>query len=304
MQRPLVTAELAGRGWQMALIRMAEMGASIDRSFWHPLGMESSESYGVNFSGGRVHEEELVGEPGDFYRDPMFRGGAVRFAAVQAGAVIRLHSMFAQWLDGVRRGDDPYQVARLGEVSIAAQEAAMWVEKAATVSEQNFYRTDKAHADRMVAYANMMRVAIERLGTSVMQRVIAGIGAHGLLQPLRFERMIRDLTMYLRQPAPDAALASVGRFSLMKTTSKADDPSKDFWSDLQVEESLPPKYFEQIYARKRDPWDFESSKYEKMKYEATLAALPRDRYRCGLEVGCSIGVLTKLLQSDAMSFLG
>ena len=295
VQRPVVTAELAGRGWMMSLLRMEEIGPSIDRSFWHPLGMESSESYGVDFSGGRIEEEDLIGAPGDFYLDPMFRGGAVRFAAVQAGAVMRLHALFAEWLDEMRRGDDPYQVARLGEVAIASQEAAMWVEKAAAVSEESFNRTDKAHGERMIECTNMMRVAIERLGTGVMQRVTAGVGAHGLLQPARFERVIRDLTMYLRQPAPDATLAAVGRLSLEKSHRRAEGSSDGFWSDGGREESMPPKYFERIYERNRDPWSFESSEYERTKYEATLKALRKPRYGCALEVGCSIGVLTRLL---------
>ena len=304
VQRPVVTAELIGRGWQMSLLRMEEMNARIDRSFWHPLGMESSESYGVDFSGGIVQSDQLIGAPGDFYLDPIFRGGAVRFAAVQAGAVMRLHAMFAEWLEGVGRGDDPYQVARLGEVAIAAQEAAMWVEKAAAVSEDSFYRTTKPHADRMIEFANMMRVAIERLGTSMMQRAAAGVGAHGLLQPARFERVIRDLMMYLRQPAPDATLAAVGRSSLEKSHKRADGGTAGFWSDGGMEESLPAKYFERIYAHNRDPWNFESSDYEKTKYAATLASLPRERYRCALEVGCSIGVLTKILAERTDELLG
>ena len=57
-------------------------------------------------------------------------------------------------------------------------------------------------------------------------------------------------------------------------------------------ESLPAAYFEALYDRDPDPWRFESSEYERSKYAATLAALSRPRYRFGLEVGCSIGVLT------------
>ncbi len=304
VRRPVVTAEIAGRGWQMTVPRMETLGATIDRSFWHPLGMESSESFGIDFTGGVIRETDLVGRPGDFYRDPMFRGGAIRFAAVQAGAVLRLHILFAEWLDEMRRGDDPYQVARLGEVAIFAQEAALWVEKAASVAEQCFYREDKPHADRMIECANMMRVAIERLATNVMAKVTAGVGAHGLLQPQRFERILRDLTMYLRQPAPDATLAAVGRSSLGKLHGRTDACAEGFWSGPAREESLPPRYFRNVYQRKRDPWEFETSDYEQKKYDQTLASLPRVRYHCGLEVGCSIGVLTRRLAERCDDLLG
>ena len=59
--------------------------------------------------------------------------------------------------------------------------------------------------------------------------------------------------------------------------------------------TLPPSYFDELYAGDPDPWQFETSDYEREKYAATLAALPRDRYASALEVGCSIGVLTRQL---------
>jgi trans-aconitate methyltransferase len=53
--------------------------------------------------------------------------------------------------------------------------------------------------------------------------------------------------------------------------------------------------FDRIYARAEDPWDFAGSPYEIAKYRETLAALPNRRFSRGLEVGCSIGVQTRLL---------
>ncbi len=59
--------------------------------------------------------------------------------------------------------------------------------------------------------------------------------------------------------------------------------------------SLPPEYFDQVYQANRDPWGFESSPYEREKYAATLAALPRAHYPEAFEIGCSLGVLTAQL---------
>ncbi|MBC9206254.1 methyltransferase domain-containing protein [Roseomonas aerophila] len=59
--------------------------------------------------------------------------------------------------------------------------------------------------------------------------------------------------------------------------------------------SLPSAHFDAIYAEDPDPWRFRSSAYEQGKYAATLAALPRDRYRRGFEAACSVGVLTQML---------
>jgi SAM-dependent methyltransferase len=60
-------------------------------------------------------------------------------------------------------------------------------------------------------------------------------------------------------------------------------------------ETIPAEYFEAKYRSDIDPWQFRSSDYEREKYQATLAALPKARYANALELGCSIGVLTGLL---------
>ena len=59
--------------------------------------------------------------------------------------------------------------------------------------------------------------------------------------------------------------------------------------------TLQPGYFERLYQNDPDPWRFATSDYEREKYAATLAALPRARFERGFEVGCSIGVLTRQL---------
>jgi len=58
------------------------------------------------------------------------------------------------------------------------------------------------------------------------------------------------------------------------------------------------EFFEDLYARFEDPWQFADSAHEHDKYAHTLAALAAldgKRFERGLEVGCSIGVLTKQL---------
>ena len=62
-----------------------------------------------------------------------------------------------------------------------------------------------------------------------------------------------------------------------------------------MKNTLPPHYFEDVYKYATDPWHFETSPYEKAKYNATIALLPKQQYRNALELGCSIGVLTAML---------
>lgn len=62
-----------------------------------------------------------------------------------------------------------------------------------------------------------------------------------------------------------------------------------------MSDSLPTEYFNELYQQNQDPWDFETSAYERDKYTATLAALPHACYQNVFEIGCSIGVLTQQL---------
>ena len=62
-------------------------------------------------------------------------------------------------------------------------------------------------------------------------------------------------------------------------------------------QTLKPEYFDALYTADPDPWNFAASPYERGKYTLTLNAMPKPRYRSALEVGCSIGVLTRLLAS-------
>ena len=67
--------------------------------------------------------------------------------------------------------------------------------------------------------------------------------------------------------------------------------------------SLGSAYFNRLYAGDIDPWKFATSEYEREKYAATLAALPVRHYGAALEVGCSIGVLTKQLAAKCADLL-
>ncbi len=61
--------------------------------------------------------------------------------------------------------------------------------------------------------------------------------------------------------------------------------------------TLDADYFDGMYADGDDPWGFENRWYEERKRALTLAMLPDRVYRSGVEMGCSIGVLTRALAS-------
>jgi SAM-dependent methyltransferase len=61
--------------------------------------------------------------------------------------------------------------------------------------------------------------------------------------------------------------------------------------------------FDRIYRERADPWQVETSAYEREKYARTLAAAPPGPVARGLEVGCSIGAQTRLLAARCVRLL-
>ena len=69
-------------------------------------------------------------------------------------------------------------------------------------------------------------------------------------------------------------------------------------------ESRSASHFQRLYQANPDPWGFNTSPYERAKYQHTLGALGERRFSSGLEVGCSIGILTRMLAPRCDSLLG
>jgi alkylation response protein AidB-like acyl-CoA dehydrogenase len=205
--RALVTAQAGDGTSQMLLVPMDRVATAIDPSFWHPLGMEESDSYAIDFTGVRLDADACIGPRDAYMREPWFSAGAARFVAVQTGGLERLVDELATFLVAVDRDRDPIQNARLGECAVHARTAVLWTSACAQAWERFDADGDARPLHETVDAA---RVAVERAALALAERVERAVGARGLLEPHPFARGIRNLRMYLRQPAPDAALARVG----------------------------------------------------------------------------------------------
>ncbi|TDR85299.1 acyl-CoA dehydrogenase family protein [Enterovirga rhinocerotis] len=199
--RALVTARPSAGGAPMMLVVPLDAGTRADLSSWRALGMRASATGTVDFTGLEVEAGAVIGGPDDYHCQPFFSGGAWRFAAVQLGGI---EAVFDVWRRHIRiggRGGDPHQLARLGEGAIAIESGRHWVERAAGIVAD-----DSLPPDRIVAFVNLARVAVERAGLDVLQLSQRSVGLEGFLAGHPLERLSRDLAVYLRQPAPDRAL--------------------------------------------------------------------------------------------------
>jgi alkylation response protein AidB-like acyl-CoA dehydrogenase len=184
--------------------------------------MRASATGAVDFSGLTIDPIEIVGSDGDYERQPAFSGGAWRFAAVHLGGMERLFDLLRAHLRSTGRGGDPHQAARLGQAAIAVETGRLWVERAASVVEA---RSEANETDRIVAYVNLARLAVERAGLDLMELVHRSVGLQGFIRPNPIERISRDLATYLRQPGPDRALTSAAAWVL-----EAEASASDLWT--------------------------------------------------------------------------
>ncbi|MFE4108651.1 acyl-CoA dehydrogenase family protein [Almyronema epifaneia] len=230
VDRPFVNGALPDGRWQMCVVPLEQVSVAVDADWWQPSGMRASASYKVDFSGVELTPADLVGQPGDYFRQPWLTAGVLRFAAVQLGGAEALFDATRRYLQALNRLDHPHQQARLGKMAIALEQGNLWLQGGAAQIER--YSPvfggwpDEPHPKvaSLVGYANMVRTAIEQICIDMMQLAERCIGTRGLLPPQPSERIIRDLTLYLRQPAFDAALTGVGQYVLSQT-----QPGRALW---------------------------------------------------------------------------
>lgn len=211
LDRAIVTIDDGPRR-QMIVVPLE--GRSVDRSWWRPMGMRASGSHAVDFTGLQVDPDWLLGEPGDYVGQPWFSAGAMRFAAVQVGGMQAIFDLACDHLRRTGRGSDPYQAHRLATMGIAVESGHQWLRSAGAAWAATARREDDASGPRLMAQADAVRSAVERLALDVLELAERGVGAAGLIAPHPLERKSRDLRTYLRQPNPDGALAGLGRLIL------------------------------------------------------------------------------------------
>ncbi len=224
VMRPLVNGTMPDGGWQMCVVPMEKVKTTVDKSWWQPLGMKATRSFRVDFTGVELDESDLIGVAGNYYKQPFFSGGAIRFAAVQLGAAEAIFDETRQYLRELNRTNDPFQQMRLGEMAIAVESGNLWLNGAARKFDEYERELTAERSETFLTYANMTRTAIAEICENVINLCAKCVGARGLNKPYHFERIFRDLTIYLRQPAPDASLTSVGNFVL-----ESAKPNDDLW---------------------------------------------------------------------------
>jgi alkylation response protein AidB-like acyl-CoA dehydrogenase len=196
----LVTARDGDGATRMLVLRLG-IGETVTPLPSPLAGMRAAVTGAVDFSGCDVPVDAILGEPGDYLREPDFSAGAWRGSAVALGGLIGLLDVAVAQLRDSRRWDNPHTRARIGEAIIARETSRHWVRSAARIAEDP--TADAAHR---VATVGLARIAVEAACLDAMRLVQRSLGLSAFRQGNPVERICRDLSTYLRQPAPDEVL--------------------------------------------------------------------------------------------------
>ena len=90
----------------------------------------------------------------------------------------------------------------------------MWVRRAAEVGEAN--QGDPGYIANLV---NLARIAVESASLDTIRNVQRALGLAAFRRGELVELLFRDLSMYLRQPAPDETLTEAAAYFMVRELS-------------------------------------------------------------------------------------
>lgn len=211
IRRPVVTAQTPGNGPLMCLVDLASAGIAIDLSVWQAAGMRGTATGTVDLDNVFVADDDIIGAPGDYYRAPLFAGGAWRVLAVQLGGVRQILALHAAQLVRSGRDTDPVSRQRFAAAAGAFEAARLLVAEAARRG------TDAAAPpEAVVAYVDLARGTFETLALLGVDAARRNAGLAAYLGPDPLDRCCRDLETYLRQPMLDASRDNAAAYLLAR----------------------------------------------------------------------------------------
>ena len=211
VQRAVVTVGDEGKT-RLAIVDVSDANRHTPGA-WDMLGMRATVSGEICLDGLEAH---WIGEPDDYFREPLFLGGVWRIAALQLGATLGLLASARDALAIAGHLEADAQVARLAPLLGRAMAAFGLVERAAETAEGP---AGKADPDRAVALSLQARLLTEDLAQDAIAAVERSVGLRHFERSSTTGRIARDLATYCRQAARDAFEQRAARIVLARPGS-------------------------------------------------------------------------------------
>jgi alkylation response protein AidB-like acyl-CoA dehydrogenase len=199
---------------QLALVPAEAPGIATDGK-WDTLGMRATFSPSVTFTGVRVPDDGMLGDPGAAIRVGIIESFALGYAAIYIGIA---ESALAFAMDYAKK-----RVVRPENVAVAMDptvqrhigELAAHLDAAGLVLDDSAARWDSADLAELGPLANRAKYLATEIGLDVTSKVIQIVGGRGSYKEFPAERAFRDLrTCTLMPPTVDRMLEAIGKNAL------------------------------------------------------------------------------------------
>jgi alkylation response protein AidB-like acyl-CoA dehydrogenase len=191
-------------GLLMVACRLAQPSVTVDESWWDPIGMRATVSHLVKFQDTFLPDADVIGPPGAYLRDGWQTAFVPHYAASFLGAAEAAYEYAVEYV--VRQGKvtDPYVQQRVGSMAVNVESAYLWLDHVARL-------WDSGQRDVARLTGTRARHVVEHLALETVDHCVRACGARSLVRPSPVERILRDLTFYVRHDNDDHVLATVGR---------------------------------------------------------------------------------------------
>lgn len=183
---------------------LGDRSVTFDGSWWDPVGMRATVSHLVKFDRTFIPEENLIGAPGQYLREGWQTAFTPHYASSFLGAAEAAYDYAIECIASQGKGGDPYVQQRVARMAVNLDTAQLWLRHVASLWDE------ARHAEAQLAGIRARHV-IEHLAAETVDHAIRACGARSLIRPSPVERILRDLTFYLRHDNDDQLLSTIGK---------------------------------------------------------------------------------------------
>jgi alkylation response protein AidB-like acyl-CoA dehydrogenase len=191
-------------GVMMAACDMSDPSVAIDTSWWDPIGMRATVSHRVTFTDTYLPDSNVIGPPGAYLNQNWQAAFIPHYAASFLGAAEGAYDYAVEYVRRQGKAADPYVQQRVGSMAVNVESAHLWLRHVAQL-------WDSGRRDDALLAGSRARHVIEHLALQTVDHCIRACGARCLIRPGPVERILRDLTFYVRHDNDDHVLATIGR---------------------------------------------------------------------------------------------
>jgi alkylation response protein AidB-like acyl-CoA dehydrogenase len=189
---------------------LSDSSVTVDDSWWDPIGMRATVSHLVKFENTFLPDANVIGAPGVFFREGWKTAFIPQYAASFLGAAEGAYEYAVEYVMRQGKSADPYVQQRVGSMAVNIESGLLWLRHVARMWDTG------RHEEARLA-GNRARHVIEHLALETVDHCIRACGARSLVRPSPVERILRDLTFYVRHDNDDHILATIGRAMLGET---------------------------------------------------------------------------------------